>query len=569
METSAVALRLPIKSSIQGDEYFVVENRQRVGFDASLPGSGILIWHVDETRNNNDIASRRIVDLEEADEAASLFDPDNPTEGSDPWHDSSTGFSPTSTPNSNDNSGARTGWKATSIGPSGPLMTANISKGVAVDIAILSVQKRDFVPVNTSAGLGVQVINKGLAEVTNGSLNLDVYRASDETATVFSAREPLPPLPADGIAAFSFSFTPTLEERYVIEAFAEVVGDEVPEDNYRIVHILAGSFLLMEDLEGSPPTWDTPTNFQSAHRWEVVQDGDGFGQAYSPTRSWRFGYFGVVGPGVTYEYHYLESPSIPLQGETPRLVFYQRYELTRKTEGIALQPLDSDVATVEISFDGGNWTPVASFRGVQMTWKRAYVDLAPYSSGAVSMAVRFNATARVMPEDGGWWIDEIVVLTKPLEKAALARPLESKKDVIAGGSAEFIFLLANIGDLDDEFHFRVEGLPTDWQAFIGSNETSAVPVGNYNVSLNVDEQIFLTLVVRSSILAERGVPVEGALQARSSDEVVRASFTFIVQVPLGFGLSLSGRTLVVAFIIGGVMLAIAVVLTALRRKEQY
>jgi immune inhibitor A len=30
-------------------EYFLVENRQRAGFDAGLPGEGLLIWHIDES----------------------------------------------------------------------------------------------------------------------------------------------------------------------------------------------------------------------------------------------------------------------------------------------------------------------------------------------------------------------------------------------------------------------------------------------------------------------------------------------------------------------------------------
>jgi hypothetical protein len=32
-----------------GQEYFLVENRQRTGFDAGLPGSGLAVWHIDET----------------------------------------------------------------------------------------------------------------------------------------------------------------------------------------------------------------------------------------------------------------------------------------------------------------------------------------------------------------------------------------------------------------------------------------------------------------------------------------------------------------------------------------
>ena len=39
-----------------GQEYFLVENRQLGGYDAKLPGPGLLIWHVDDAvaGNSND-----------------------------------------------------------------------------------------------------------------------------------------------------------------------------------------------------------------------------------------------------------------------------------------------------------------------------------------------------------------------------------------------------------------------------------------------------------------------------------------------------------------------------------
>lgn len=36
-----------------GAEYFMLENRQATGLDASLPGSGLAIWHIDEARSDN------------------------------------------------------------------------------------------------------------------------------------------------------------------------------------------------------------------------------------------------------------------------------------------------------------------------------------------------------------------------------------------------------------------------------------------------------------------------------------------------------------------------------------
>ncbi|MCA9224706.1 MAG: M6 family metalloprotease domain-containing protein, partial [Planctomycetales bacterium] len=36
-----------------GPEYFLIENRQQVGRDISLPGSGLAVWHIDESQSGN------------------------------------------------------------------------------------------------------------------------------------------------------------------------------------------------------------------------------------------------------------------------------------------------------------------------------------------------------------------------------------------------------------------------------------------------------------------------------------------------------------------------------------
>ncbi len=48
-------------------EYFLVENRQKAGYDVALPGAGLLIWYIDESQPDNDDEARRLVDLLEAD----------------------------------------------------------------------------------------------------------------------------------------------------------------------------------------------------------------------------------------------------------------------------------------------------------------------------------------------------------------------------------------------------------------------------------------------------------------------------------------------------------------------
>ncbi len=111
-------------------EYFLVENRQKVGYDAALPGCGLLIWHIDETRPSDNSANadetRKLVDLEEADGLNHLDNSTNRGDTGDPYPGSSnnTTFNDTSNPNSKLYSGSASGVSVTSISACAPTMTA-------------------------------------------------------------------------------------------------------------------------------------------------------------------------------------------------------------------------------------------------------------------------------------------------------------------------------------------------------------------------------------------------------------------------------------------------------------
>lgn len=62
--------------------YFLLENRQRTGFDLALPGTGLLVWHIDETAGNPTIGTPYQLDLEEADGTPAS---DYSNEGGDPF----------------------------------------------------------------------------------------------------------------------------------------------------------------------------------------------------------------------------------------------------------------------------------------------------------------------------------------------------------------------------------------------------------------------------------------------------------------------------------------------------
>ncbi len=103
---------------LSGDEYFLVENRQRTGYDHNLPGAGLLIYHVDVSRWGNTQqwypglsgASHYRVALEQADGNWSLEHNANQGDSGDPFPGSSGRvlFSSLSVPGSRAYNGADT-----------------------------------------------------------------------------------------------------------------------------------------------------------------------------------------------------------------------------------------------------------------------------------------------------------------------------------------------------------------------------------------------------------------------------------------------------------------------------
>ncbi|GJD51976.1 hypothetical protein OPKNFCMD_4735 [Methylobacterium crusticola] len=118
-----------------GPEYFLLENRQRTGYDQGLPGDGLLIWHVDESQSGNTDETHYKVGLVQADGARHLELSSNRGDAGDPYPGgaSNTAFTGSSTPNSNAYAGQPTLVSVTSISASAPTMSAVVrvsSKGV-------------------------------------------------------------------------------------------------------------------------------------------------------------------------------------------------------------------------------------------------------------------------------------------------------------------------------------------------------------------------------------------------------------------------------------------------------
>jgi len=143
VETNSTIYKLWTDGS-PGLEYFLVENRQKTGYDTYLPSSGMMIWHVDDNQSGNDsewwptsgFLSHYQVALIQADNLWELEKNVDSGDSGDPYPGSTLNraFSPLSTPNSNSYAGTGTLVSVVNISNSGVEMTADIAVGSPQDI---------------------------------------------------------------------------------------------------------------------------------------------------------------------------------------------------------------------------------------------------------------------------------------------------------------------------------------------------------------------------------------------------------------------------------------------------
>ena len=110
-----------------GNQYFMVENRQRIGFDINLKGEGLLIWHVDESAQQSNEDHPKVA-LEQADGYNNLYYYANSGDPGDPFPGSTDNrwFDEFSNPNSNNYYGQTTRVAVWDISDEADTMYANL-----------------------------------------------------------------------------------------------------------------------------------------------------------------------------------------------------------------------------------------------------------------------------------------------------------------------------------------------------------------------------------------------------------------------------------------------------------
>ncbi|MBT5506592.1 MAG: M6 family metalloprotease domain-containing protein [Flammeovirgaceae bacterium] len=131
--TSTVVYK--INTAVPG-EYFLLENRQQIGQDTYLEGSGLAIWHIDDNRrvsdnSDNSDESHRLVDLEQADGLGHLYIEDGASDDGDlfPGSSENTSFTDATSPNSKTYNLVTSGIEITGISEESGIVNFNVSGG--------------------------------------------------------------------------------------------------------------------------------------------------------------------------------------------------------------------------------------------------------------------------------------------------------------------------------------------------------------------------------------------------------------------------------------------------------
>lgn len=239
IEDHPVAAKLHGKFTSSG-EYFLLENRQGVGFDSCLPGAkrGLLIWHVDEAQSGNDNERHYQVDLEEASGAQHLeLGLNNGDDGDYFRADTQTSFTSSTMPNNLGCRSERLGLSVLDIGPSQAEMSFRVEAVVeragftVEDGVLLSWDGLGPTDLTVPADLGVRAVAAkafyGNAKVTSVTLPATVTDIGSEaflgcgrlTNVVFG-------LKLMTIGKGAFYMCPKLAGRLYLPASVRTVGTE-------------------------------------------------------------------------------------------------------------------------------------------------------------------------------------------------------------------------------------------------------------------------------------------------------------------------------------------------------
>ncbi|MBN1504124.1 MAG: M6 family metalloprotease domain-containing protein [Candidatus Eisenbacteria bacterium] len=427
IEEEPVACRLR-ENGTAGTEYFLVERREKIGFDESLPGGGLLIYHVDESQSNNDDAYHYKVGLEQADGNWQLENRINGGDAGDPYPGTSgnTTFGYETVPSSMTYAGGDSRVRVFDVEETGDGIYADmwVTQAPILSVVSYSVADEDGnYDGNPDPG---ETVTVGVVLRNDGSY------AADVTCLL------IPSSSCINMLDFSTSFGPM--EPGALRAsptpFSFMVADTLTQDPFAAwfdVTIFCSSGYSTRDstLIGVGDRIGLEDDMETAVGWRHYPVRGGWHDEWHLTS--RKQYEGVSSWGCLREDYSsysskhdgaLETPVV-LIGKEGRLVFYHWIDAQ----------VDSDWAYdggfVEVSVNGSDWTQIMPidgydcllkaqreptiesrwvYSGTSEDWERVEFSLAQFENCAVNLRFRFVSNADYI-EGEGWFIDSLSVVS--------------------------------------------------------------------------------------------------------------------------------------------------------------
>ncbi|MBN1503769.1 MAG: M6 family metalloprotease domain-containing protein [Candidatus Eisenbacteria bacterium] len=412
-------------------QYFILENRQQKGFDSYIGGSGLVIYHVDESVSANQYeccgscALHYLVAVEQADGECDLElnynsgDPGDPFPGAGGTHNPNHEFSPTSTPASLDYAGSDVQVSVSGIELEGENVVFDavvetvpafvVSGTAAYNAETTSEVDCDTAEPGETVAFSVQLFNYGVpaesvgARITGSDPYVAVLRDTCFYGTMSENENNI------GAEPFQFCVSPTCPTPHGVVLDLDISDASGPLASRPVFFGVADTVHFYQWTHSNV----TPDRLD---QWHISTEKN-----HTPggTSSWKCGdtSTGLHGKYLDSGLRTLEYFSMP----GARLCFWHWIEAEMAG------PLTAyDAAVVELSFEGGPWQQIAPVGGYPYTtkssleiplpagtpcfsgsfayWRFVEFDLSAFY-GRIKIRFRFVSDGAVCYE--GWYIDDV------------------------------------------------------------------------------------------------------------------------------------------------------------------
>ncbi|UCD36956.1 MAG: choice-of-anchor D domain-containing protein [Fidelibacterota bacterium] len=393
VETTPAAYRLWTNGQ-PGQEYFLVENRQQIGYDSALPGSGLLIYHVDEavaSQNDDEwypghtASGHYLVALEQADGLWNLEQWGNQGDSGDPFPGvtGNTAFHALSTPNSKDYNDDQTCVVVNNISNSASTMTADL--GVTPPIIGVA-------PDALGAELLTGATDTQTLTISNTGSGILFYTLASEEST--------PPAVADRTLPSTLDPPPRVSGEHHSPPSGR--GESFPILERVLDRVMSGYNVFYDDMENGLNGW-TVEVYTIDNLWHQTNTSYN-----SPVTSW---WCAIEDSG-----HYATGNAISTAAISPTI------DLTTESAPITLQFFECydtepgwDFCMVDVSIDGGSsWIPLRGSRGSAPAgssggWITSVLDLSAYAGEMIQLRFFFDTDDAAYNDYPGWFFDDVLV----------------------------------------------------------------------------------------------------------------------------------------------------------------